>query len=319
MPADWNLPEREVTPESALLSRRRWIKRAGIGAIGLGVAGAGYWWWRGSDEEILARGQAESAEVDLFPAELNPEFDDAGRAMTVEATAARHTNFYEFAATKDAWRYVGAFKPQPWKLEIGGLVARPRTLDFDQLMRLLPLEERIYRHRCVETWAMVVPWTGFPLARLLALVEPLPEAKFVRFVSFQRPREARRQQSSSEPWPYMEGLTLAEAANELAFIATGMYGHPLLKQHGAPIRLVVPWKYGFKSAKSIVRIELTADQPATFWNTLVPREYAFEANVNPDVPHPRWSQKRERMLGTGESFTTKIYNGYGEWVGKLYG
>jgi sulfoxide reductase catalytic subunit YedY len=156
------------------------------------------------------------------------------------------------------------------------------------------------------------------LAKLIRAVEPLPTAQFVRFVSFHRPNEASRQSGKSEPWPYTEGLTLAEATNELAFIATGMYGHPLLKQHGAPVRLVVPWKYGYKSAKSIVRIELTEEQPATFWNTLVPWEYDFQANVNPRVRHPRWSQARERMLGTGEVFPTQIYNGYAEWVAGMY-
>jgi sulfoxide reductase catalytic subunit YedY len=165
---------------------------------------------------------------------------------------------------------------------------------------------------------MVVPWTGFPLASLLRKAEPLAGAKYVRFVSFDRPDEASRQHDRSMPWPYTEGLTLDEATNELAFLATGMYGHPILKQHGAPIRLVVPWKYGFKCAKSLVRIEVTDQPPRTFWNTLQPSEYDFEANVNPEIPHPRWSQARERMLGTGEVYPTMIYNGYGEWVGKLY-
>jgi sulfoxide reductase catalytic subunit YedY len=203
-------------------------------------------------------------------------------------------------------------------VEVAGLVVRPRTYDIDDLVRAFPLEERVYRHRCVEAWAMAVPWTGFPLAALIQSAEPLPAARFVRFVSFHRPSQAGGQSDRSQPWPYNEGLTLDEATNELAFIATGMYGHPLLKQHGAPVRLVVPWKYGFKSAKSIVRVELTARQPATFWNTMAPHEYDFAANVNPDVPHPRWSQRTERMLGTDEVRPTQLYNGYGEWVAKLY-
>jgi sulfoxide reductase catalytic subunit YedY len=213
---------------------------------------------------------------------------------------------------------VKPFQPVPWTLEVGGLVGKPRTFDLEDLLRAFPLEERIYRHRCVEAWAMVVPWTGFPLAALLRQVEPLPSARFVRFVSFERPSEASHQKDRSQPWPYTEGLTLAEASNELAFLATGMYGHPLLKQHGSPVRLVVPWKYGFKSAKAIVRIELTAEQPATFWNTLMPHEYDFWANVNPTVPHPRWSQEKERLLGTGETRPTQRYNGYAEWVAHLY-
>jgi sulfoxide reductase catalytic subunit YedY len=170
----------------------------------------------------------------------------------------------------------------------------------------------------VEAWAMALPWTGFPLAELLRRAEPLPSARFVRFVSFHKPAEAGRQANAHYPWPYTEGLTLAEATNELTFLATGMYGHPLFKQHGPPIRLVVPWKYGFKSAKSLVRIELTDEQPATFWNTLSPHEYDFQANVNPRVPHPRWSQATERMLGTGEVRSTQVYNGYAEWVAGLY-
>jgi sulfoxide reductase catalytic subunit YedY len=186
------------------------------------------------------------------------------------------------------------------------------------VVRAFPLEERLYRHRCVEAWAMAVPWTGFPLAALLKQAEPQPGARYVRFESFDRPAETSRQSGRSDPWPYTEGLTLAEATNELAFIATGMYGHALLKQHGAPVRLVVPWKYGFKSAKSIVRIELTAEKPATFWNTVSPHEYGFEANVDPAVPHPRWSQAAERMLGTREVRETQRFNGYGEWVGNLY-
>ena len=165
---------------------------------------------------------------------------------------------------------------------------------------------------------MVVPWTGFPLAELLKKVGPLPEAKYVRFISFQRPDEAPRQRTERLPWPYCEGLTVGEAMNDLALIAVGMYGHPLLKQNGAAVRLVVPWKYGFKSAKSLVRIELTATKPATFWNILESREYGFEANVEPDVPHPRWSQKQERLLGTGEVRPTLLYNGYGQWVSQLY-
>jgi sulfoxide reductase catalytic subunit YedY len=165
---------------------------------------------------------------------------------------------------------------------------------------------------------MAVPWTGFPLASLVKAVEPMMSAKYVRFESFDRPEQASRMQNRNQPWPYTEGLTIVEATNELAFLATGIYGHALPKQHGSPIRLVVPWKYGFKSAKSLVKIEFTETRPATFWNTVQPQEYDFEANVNPDVPHPRWSQRSERMLGSGERRETQIYNGYGEWVAGLY-
>jgi sulfoxide reductase catalytic subunit YedY len=316
----WNRPEREVTPERVVLSRRRWLKWAGLGGIAA-AAGAAAWWLTdtGSDDEVMSAGRVDLPVGGLLPANRNPRFAEVDRPLTAEVEAARYTNFYEFSTGKQVWRHVEPFAPVPWKLEITGLVARPRVLDLDDLFKAFPLEERIYRHRCVEAWAMVVPWTGFPLAGLLKNAEPLPEARFVRFVTFQRPEQAGRQKSRSDPWPYTEGLTLAEATNELTFIALGIYGHPLPKQHGAPVRLVVPWKYGFKSAKSIVRIELTDKRPATFWNTLSPHEYDFQANVNPRVPHPRWSQASERMLGTGERRPTVLYNGYSEWVAKLYG
>jgi sulfoxide reductase catalytic subunit YedY len=320
MSEPWNLPERDVTPEKATRSRRRWLKVAAAGALGLGAAGAAWWYLLrpGSDREVLGTSSFDPPGKDLYPAKRADRFAEVDRPLTDEAEAARYTNFYEFSSLKDVWRKIDAFAPVPWQVEVSGLVARPRTYDIDDLVRAFPLEERVYRHRCVEAWAMAVPWTGFPLAALLKSAEPLPAARFVRFVSFHNPRQASGQKNRSHPWPYTEGLTLAEATNELAFIATGMYGHPLLKQHGAPVRLVVPWKYGFKSAKSVVGIELTATPPATFWNTISPHEYDFAANVNPAVPHPRWSQRNEHMLGTGEVRPTQLYNGYGEWVAKLY-
>jgi methionine sulfoxide reductase catalytic subunit len=319
MSEPWNLPEREVTPEKIALSRRRWLKATGLGALGLGLAGAGWWYWLrpGSDKEVLATETDEILGKDLYPAAQNTQFAKVDRPLTEETAAARYTNFYEFSSTKNVWNYIQPFQPLPWTVEVTGLVAKPHTYDVDDLVRAFPLEERIYRHRCVETWAMAIPWTGFPLADLLRRAEPLPAARFVRFVSFERLDQASGQKNRRQPWPYNEGLTLDEATNELAFIATGMYGHPLLKQHGAPLRLVVPWKYGFKSAKSIVRIELTASQPATFWSTIAPDRYDFTANVNPNVPKP-WDQRTEEMLGTHEKRATQIYNGYGEWVAKLY-
>jgi sulfoxide reductase catalytic subunit YedY len=319
MSRPWDLPERDATPEKAMLSRRRWLKWLGLGGVALG-AGTGLWWWldRGTDPEIVAAGDWVMPGRERYPAARNEHFATLDRPLTAETAASRYCNFYEFSSFKEVWRYVGPFQPAPWTLTVDGLVARPRTYDLDDLVRTFDLEERLYRHRCVEAWAMAVPWTGFPLAELLRRAGPLPAARFVRFVSFENPAEAGRQAIRSYPWPYTEGLTLAEATNELAFLATGMYGHPLLKQHGAPVRLVVPWKYGFKSAKSLVRIELTDQQPATFWNTLGPHEYDFRANVDPLVPHPRWSQATERMLGSGEVRPTQVYNGYGEWVGGLY-
>jgi sulfoxide reductase catalytic subunit YedY len=320
MSVPWNLSDRDVTPEAAGIGRRAVLKWLGLGTLAFS-SGVGLWWWRrrGTDAQVLGTGQADGKFASFFPAERNSRFADVDRPILAEAPVARYCNFYEFSGNKDVWRSVGPFQPLPWTLEVCGLVARQCSFDLDDLHRTFPLEERIYRHRCVEAWAMVIPWTGFPLAALLKKVEPLPGARYVRFESFYRPDEAPRQRWERLPWPYTEGLTLAEATNELAFVATGMYGHPLLKQHGAPVRLVVPWKYGFKSAKSIVRIELTADPPATFWNTLMPHEYGFEANVEPDVPHPRWSQKQERMLGTDEIRPTLLYNGYAEWIAHLYG
>ncbi len=319
MSQSWNVTEREITPEAALPSRRKLLGGLGLGATAV-AGGLGLWWWLdpGSSDEVIAAGQVQGLDARGYPASRHERFAELDRPLTVETEAARYCNFFEFSSGKQVWRSIRPFQPIPWTLSVDGLVARPRTFDLDDLRRLFALEERLYRLRCVEAWAMAIPWTGFPLASLLRKVEPLPEARFVRFVSFERPGEASQQQSRRFPWPYCEGLTLREATNELTFLATGLYGHPLLKQHGAPIRLVVPWKYGYKSAKSIVRIELTRDQPATFWNTVAPHEYGFESNVNPDVPHPRWSQKTERMLGTGEVRPTLLYNGYGEWVADLY-
>jgi sulfoxide reductase catalytic subunit YedY len=204
-------------------------------------------------------------------------------------------------------------------VELAGRCARTGTYDADELIRRFALEERVYRFRCVEAWAMVVPWTGFPLADLVRWAEPSAEARFVRFTGFERPFEAVGQLLSFwYPWPYTEGLRLDEASHELTLLVSGVYGKPLPKQHGAPLRLIVPWKYGFKSIKSIERIEFTRERPTTFWNGLEPDEYGFEANVNPEVPHPRWSQATERLLGSDERQPTLLYNGYAERVAHLY-
>lgn len=314
------------TPEGVYLSRRRFVRAAGI-SLGIGaVAGAGYLGWRrfqGTDAEVLAGGTPDGlsrlADADIYPAPRDERFA-YGRAETLEAAAARYTNFYEFSSFKWSWRLVETFKSDPWTVTIDGLCRNPVKLDMDQVLkRYQPqMRERLYRHRCVETWAMAIPWTGFPLAALIKDADPLATATHVRFVSFNRPEEAPGIESSPEfPWPYTEGLTLAEATNDLPLLATGMYGHPLLKQHGAPIRLVVPWKYGYKSIKSIERIELVESEPATFWTTLRPEAYPFVSNVEPDVPRP-WPQHRERMLGTSEEHETQLYNGYAQQVAGLY-
>ncbi len=325
----WNVPEHTHTSETVYLNRRA-HRREFLKLMGYGLGIAGFadllsGCEQATKEEIEQAGAVEplpEAQQSVYPAKRNDAFN-YGRPETVEIEAEEFTNFYEFTGptSKEAWKYVEKFKTTPWSVTIEGECAKPRTFDLDDLSREMQFEERAYRHRCVETWAMCVPWTGFPLASLLQLVEPKPSAKYVAFETFNKPKEAPYMEKSGTgtwPWPYTEGLTIDEAMNELAFIATGLYGKPLLKQNGAPIRLVVPWKYGFKSGKSIVKIKLMADQPATFWNSVNPSEYGFVANVNPDKPHPRWSQRTEWMLGTEKRYDTQIYNGYEEYVGGLY-
>lgn len=308
----------ELTPKRGF--RRRLLQR-GLVYGGLAAAGGVGWWrWRGGDREVVEAGLNTHPHPwpAGFAAPRNHEFD-LDRAPTDRVVNARYTNFYEFSITKRNWAHVATWELDDWKLEVTGLCANPTTFSLDDLARRFAAEERVYRHRCVEAWAMVAPWTGFPLRRLIEFVRPLPEARFVRFVSFDHTQASgARRDATTFPWPYKEGLTLPEATNELTLIATGMYGQPLLKQHGAPLRLVVPWKYGFKSAKSLVRIELTKYQPFTFWNTYAPDEYSFEANVDPQVPHPRWSQATERDIETGERRPTVLYNGYGDYVAALY-
>ena len=315
----WNLPDSQLTDPGLFLdrsTRREFLKDLGLPIAG-GIAAAWLSGCRpGDPETVLSLGKIRFGS-EHYPAGRNSDFE-YGRAETSRVEAAKYTNFYEFTGTKRVYEHIESFQPIPWTVRVDGLCKNPREFDLGDIYETFSLEERAYRHRCVETWAMCVPWTGFPLAELLRLVEPLPQAKFVRFETFHRPQQAPQQDFTGYPWPYTEGLTMPEAENPLAFLATGVYGEPLLKQHGAPIRLVVPWKYGFKSIKSITRIELTASQPATFWNTLNPHEYGFTANVDPDVPHPRWSQQTEWMLGTQERFQTVKYNGYGEFVASLY-
>ena len=316
---EWALPEREVTPEKVFHSRRKFIKVMGIGAIGTAGLVYGVNSLAGSNTEL----KQQAASLKRLNVKRNGAYV-VERPLTDELIALKYNNFYEFSTNKgDVWELVKKFKTDPWKLEVSGLVEKPTTFDMDDLMKMMPLEERVYRFRCVEAWSMVVPWTGFTLKSLLDRVKPLSKAKFVRLTTFMDPKVAPRQSSkmsfwSREPWPYTEGLRIDEAMNELALLTVGMYGHVLPKQHGAPIRLVTPWKYGYKSIKSIVKIELTDRQPATFWNTLAPGEYGFLSNVNPKVPHPRWSQASERVIGKGHRQPTLLYNGYAAQVAGLY-
>ena len=316
IPKGWEIPESQVTPESDYMNRRRFIKElgtVGAGALSLSLLSADAFARPKNVEEQLAAFRDKPLAV-----EHNPQFT-VKRQMTDEVVAATYNNFYEFSSGKqNLWKLMEDFETRPWQLDIGGLVHKPMTLDVDDLLKQMPLEERVYRFRCVETWAMVVPWVGFPMKALLEKVQPTADAKYVEMHTFWNADVAPQQRNSRLPWPYIEGLTVAEAMNELTLLTVGIYGHILPPQHGAPIRLIVPWKYGFKSIKSIVRMTLTNKQPRTFWNTLSPREYGFESNVNPTVPHPRWSQATEWMIGTRERHPTQLYNGYGDAVAHLY-
>ena len=308
---DWALPEREATPESIFLDRRRFL----MGALGVVAGGIGGTAFAGAAEKTSEAPLDRT--LDLYPANRNPEFT-LDRPLTKESVAATYNNFYEFGPVKTIYWLAQRLKTRPWQVRVEGLVRKPRVFDIDDLIRSMPLEERLYRFRCVEAWAMAVPWTGFPLSALIKVVEPKSEARFVKLTTFLDRTVAIGQLRFWLPWPYTEGLTMEEAMNELTLLATGIYGKPLPKQHGAPVRLVVPWKYGFKNIKSIVSIEFVKDRPKTFWEILGPDEYGFWANVNPEFAHPRWSQASERMIGTEERRPTQIFNGYGKWVASLY-
>ena len=313
----WEIPERDATSESEFSNRRRLLKAAGF--VGLGLAGLLTSRCGPAPDAARIGAQDHPPAPELYPARRSAQFS-LDRPLTDEAYAASYNNFYEFSTFKSGvYKKSARLSTSPWQVEVAGLVKKPHIYDASELTRAMSLEERLYRFRCVEAWAMAVPWTGFPLHELIKTVRPLSSAKYVRFVTFMKPDQAPNQSPSYGPWPYSEGLTMAEAMNELTLIATGIYGHPLPKQHGAPLRLIVPWKYGFKSIKSIVRIEFTARQPRTFWNTNRPREYDFTANVDPAVAHPRWSQATEKLIDSGERRRTLPYNGYGEWVAGLYG
>jgi sulfoxide reductase catalytic subunit YedY len=286
----WEIPESRVTPESAMLNRRGLL--AGAGA--LSIAGA-----------LKAH------------AEPNPKFVP-GRDLTEEKYATTYNNYYEFNDSKSVSQQAQALKQRPWTIKLDGLLKTPRTIDIDDLIKQVQTEERIYRHRCVEAWAMTVPWTGFSLSQLLKIAEPLDSAKYVVFETAQDKTAMPGLRSPFYPWPYVEGLAMDEAANDLAFMVTGLYGKAVPPQNGGPLRIALPWKYGFKSAKSIVKITFAEKRPKTFWEGIQSSEYGFWANVNPAVAHPRWSQARERLLGSNEMVPTQIYNGYGDFVAALY-
>jgi sulfoxide reductase catalytic subunit YedY len=320
-PPTWQLPQRTVTSETAYFNRRRFLKTF-VGA-GVGLATANLAGCQGNAKATNLEQSINTRRIRDF--NTNPDFAQVDRPITDQLLAGQYNNFYEFGGSKSIWNAAQALPTEDWKVEVGGLVANPRTYDIDQLKQEFPLEERIYRFRCVEAWSMVLPWIGFPMARLLEAAQPNSQAKYVRFTSYYDPEVTPGPGlfAAFYPWPYTEALSIEEMANELAFFAVGIYGHDLPKQHGAPLRMVVPWKYGFKGAKSIVKIEFTEEKPTTFWNTIQPNEYKFVSNVEPDVPHPRWSQAQERFISAGPDLSWEIrptlpYNGYEEYVGHLY-
>ncbi len=301
----WEIPEREATPESLAMNRRALMRGGallGAGAILPGLS-----------EATLA---ADDPTAGLYPAKRNESYK-LDRGLTSEPTASKYNNFYEFSLNKSAYLQAESLKARPWTLKIDGLVAKPLDMSADDLIKAMPLEERLYRHRCVEAWSMTMPWTGFPLKKLVEYAKPLGSAKFIRFETFMDPKMAPGQRAFF-PWPYVEALTMAEATNDLALMVTGAYGKPLPNVFGAPIRLHLPWKYGFKSVKSITKVSFLEKRPKTFWEESGPGEYGFWANVNPEVPHPRWSQATEEVIGTGDRRATLLFNGYGEYVADLY-
>jgi sulfoxide reductase catalytic subunit YedY len=284
---------------------RRQIIAAGLAASGAGLIGG------------PAAAATADPTADLYPAKRNETYA-LDRAITPEKYSGDYNNYYEFGTSKSIADGAEKLKTRPWSVKIDGLVEKPMELSLDDLVRKMPLEERLYRHRCVEAWSMAVPWTGFPLKSLVALASPTSGAKYVVMQTFMDRAVAPGQKQFWYPWPYTEGLTIEEANNDLAFLATGIYGKPLGNQFGAPLRLAVPWKYGFKSVKAITKVTFAAERPKTFWEALQSSEYGFWANVNPEVPHPRWSQASERVLGTDERRPTLLFNGYGEYVAGLY-
>ncbi len=321
IPRPWEVPEVSATPQNVFYNRRQVVRALGLGGLSLALSPAVACRWPGTGPNPRHRSEPAVGRrfAERFPAQRNTAFNFMGRPPTPEETSSSFNNFYEFSTNKGkVWELARGYPVDPWTVEVTGLVHRPRTLGLEDLFTLFPLEERLYRFRCVERWAMQVPWTGFPLARLIDHLQPLGAARYVRFFSLHDPQRLPGQQNTSYSWPYYEALRLDEARNELAFVILGVYGHALPMQHGAPWRMVCPWKYGYKSPKSVVRIEFTAEPPPTFWNDLQPSEYGFFSNVDPTKPHPRWSQAKEEDIGTLEKYPTELYNGYRDQVAELY-
>lgn len=308
------IPSSKITPKEVYKNRRLFMKQAGViaGASVLTACGVD-----GGKDDHAAVIPAETEQI--APTESGSRTDELGYPLTSYGAVTNYNNFYEFTLRKEAVAKESEnFVTDPWSIEVGGLVNKPMTLSMDDVYSSFDEEERIYRLRCVETWAMVIPWMGFPLHKLLAMVEPKSEAKYVRFETLYDPEQLPNQKSNNFRWPYVEGLRLDEAMNDLAILSTGLYGERLLPQNGAPLRLVVPWKYGLKSIKSIVKIELVEEMPTSLWMASAPSEYGFFANVNPNVSHPRWSQATEQYVGEGGRVGSRMFNGYEKEVAHLY-
>ncbi len=309
------IPSSEITPETVYLNRRQFMKSAAFVAGGALLAACAP---RSAAVSPTPTAPGETpAATHALP--TTGQQDELGDPLTAYDAVIGYNNYYEFTTDKQGVAPLAQnFKTRPWTVEVGGLVNKPHTYDIDELIKKFPGEDRIYRLRCVEAWSMVIPWTGFQLSKLLKEAEPTGAAKYVHFVSILDPQQMPGQNSPFYTWPYSEGLRLDEAMHDLTLLGTGLYGKDLLPQSGAPLRVVVPWKYGFKSAKAIVKIELVADQPRTLWSDAAPNEYGFYSNVNPEVPHPRWSQASERRIGESGRRPTLPFNGYADQVASLY-
>lgn len=326
-------PASEITPEPLYLKRREFMKNAALFAGTTAALGGGLVWLTGNADRHKGKEPAALTPGGSSPSSAAGGAPDAGapqlatlespfrtsEPMTRYEDVTGYNNFYELGLDKsDPAAQARALKTRPWTVTIDGEVAKPQTVDIDSLKKWFPLEERVYRMRCVEAWSMVIPWLGIPLSKLLERVQPTSRAKYVAFTTLYDPEQLPGQRTGVLDWPYVEGLRLDEAMHPLALLALGLYGKELPNQNGAPIRLVTPWKYGFKGIKSIVKISLVSEQPPTTWNRAAPNEYGFYANVNPAVDHPRWSQKTERRIGEFGRRPTLPFNGYAEQVADLY-
>ena len=305
----WDLPQRLATPEHLVFDRRAVL--VGGASVLAALPGAAL------AQRVSDLDKIPDPSAGLYPAKRNETYK-LDRPITDEKINEHYNNFYEYGTDKEVSAAAQQLQIRPWTIKIDGLVEKPIEIGIDDLMKKMTLEERTYRHRCVEAWSMAIAWSGFPFKKLVDFARPLGSARYVEMQTFLDPKMAPGQRARWYPWPYIEGLTMAEATNDLAFLATGAYGHPLAKVQGAPLRLAVPWKYGFKSIKSVVRFSFVEKRPVGMWEKLQASEYGFWANVNPEVPHPRWSQASEEIIGTGERRPTLLYNGYGEYVADLY-